>query len=253
MGYLHDGHGALIQAARERCDIVIVSIFINPTQFAPHEDYNQYPRSIEADRVACQRWGVDVVWTPSESDIYPVGCTRTVYRPPVSLAKPLCGQTRPHFFYGVCNVVQRLFWMVQPTHAFFGDKDLQQRVIIERMVTDLSLPIQIVSCPIVRDDQGIALSSRNAYLTPDQYASLRVIPAILTTICTEPQWREVSMCRRREYATQTLLPHGWGLDYLAIFRPYTGDVIEDGPILKGDHACLAVKGHGHRFIDNKAF
>jgi len=166
MGALHEGHLSLIKHAKQHCDKVVVSIFVNPTQFGPHEDFDQYPRTIDADLTLCKQHGVDAVFCPTASTIYPNDTQTTITLP--QLAPLYCGQRRPQFFNGVTNVVLRLFNIIQPTHAVFGTKDFQQLVIIKQMVADLFLPITILSAPIVRQSNGLALSSRNRYLTDQQ-------------------------------------------------------------------------------------
>ena len=162
MGALHAGHEALIKTARETCDHVVVSIFVNPTQFAPNEDFASYPRNHEVDIATCMNLGVHALFVPTEDVIYPAGDTNTNYEPNPDLASVMCG-FRPHFFYGVCNVVERLFRLVAPTQVLVI-KTCNSGVVIEHMVADLDLGITIVPCPIVRDDKGLALSSRNDYV-----------------------------------------------------------------------------------------
>ncbi len=177
MGALHEGHRSLIRAAREVSDRVVVSLFVNPTQFGPGEDFERYPRPLEADLQACREEGVDLVWTPSVEDIYPSEeATRvTVHR----LTDGLCGPHRPGHFEGVATVVAKLFNVVLPDVAVFGQKDAQQAAVIRRMVRDLLLPIEIRVCPIVREPDGLALSSRNVYLSPAQREQARSLSAAL--------------------------------------------------------------------------
>lgn len=165
MGALHAGHVSLIEAATARGDFVVVSIYVNPTQFGPREDFSKYPRPIEADAAACEKAGVDLLFTPATEAIYPAGDQTRVR--PGRLAETLCGPFRPGHFEGVCTVVARLFNIVQPDAAYFGQKDAQQLAIIRRMTTDLRLPIEIVACPTTRERDGLAMSSRNAYLSPE--------------------------------------------------------------------------------------
>jgi len=166
MGALHEGHLSLIRAARADCDEVVVSIFVNPTQFGPGEDYARYPRDEAADLAACRAEGVDVVFCPTVEQMYPPGdATRVVV---ARLTEVLCGPCRPGHFDGVTTVVAKLFNIVQPHRAYFGQKDAQQAVVIRRMTQDLCWPIEIVVCPTVREPDGLALSSRNAYLSADQ-------------------------------------------------------------------------------------
>jgi len=164
MGALHEGHLSLMRAARADCDVVVVSIFVNPTQFGPGEDYEKYPRTEQADLSACDKAGVDIVFYPPVEEIYPAGAITTV-SVSSDLTGVLCGPCRPGHFDGVTTVVAKLFNIVQPDRAYFGQKDAQQAVVIKQMTRDLLLPIEIVVCPTVREPDGLAMSSRNAYLT----------------------------------------------------------------------------------------
>ena len=166
MGALHEGHLSLIDAARAGCDVVVVSIFVNPTQFAPSEDLARYPRKPAADAVACESRGVDVIFMPSADEMYGSGGLTEITVG--ALSRGLCGRSRPAHFAGVCTVVAKLLNIVQPDRAYFGAKDFQQVAIIRRMVADLNFPVEIVTCPIVREADGLAMSSRNANLSPDQ-------------------------------------------------------------------------------------
>lgn len=169
MGALHEGHLALIRAARSASEFVVVSIFVNPTQFGPNEDFARYPRTFEADRKTCEEAGADLIFAPSADEVFPAGTTTHVEVP--DLQNVLCGQSRPGHFRGVCTVVLKLFNIVQPDVAVFGAKDFQQSLIIRHMVRDLNVPVQIQVGPTVREADGLALSSRNRYLTPDQRAA----------------------------------------------------------------------------------
>ncbi|MEE9294163.1 MAG: pantoate--beta-alanine ligase [Phycisphaerae bacterium] len=166
MGALHIGHRSLIDAARKRCHRVVVSIFVNPTQFAPGEDCDRYPRTIEADLAVCRESGVDLVFVPSVEQMYAADAATTVHVD--RLTEGLCGAHRLGHFDGVTTVVTKLFNIVPAHMAFFGEKDYQQLKTVQRMVLDLNLPIQIVPCPTVREPDGLAVSSRNSYLTPSQ-------------------------------------------------------------------------------------
>jgi len=166
MGYLHQGHLSLVEAARKRCDLVVMSIFVNPLQFGPNEDFERYPRDMERDRKMAAEAGVDVLFTPSVEEMYP--------KPPLTnisisgVTAPLCGKSRPGHFDGVAVVVMKLFQIVQPDFAFFGQKDAQQVAVVTQMVADLNVPVEIVPCPIVREPDGLAMSSRNVYLSPEE-------------------------------------------------------------------------------------
>lgn len=168
MGNLHDGHLSLVRLAKRHTDVVVVSIFVNPTQFGPGEDFTLYPRTFEADCARCEELGVDFVLYPSVDDMYPDGASIAVTES--TLSRTLCGASRPGHFDGVCTVVAKLFNIVQPHITVFGEKDAQQLRIIRRMVRDLRFPITIISGPTQREADGLALSSRNQSLTPDQRA-----------------------------------------------------------------------------------
>lgn len=166
MGALHAGHERLIQTARTECETVAVSIFVNPLQFAPNEDYSRYPRTLPEDLKLCDRNGVDVVFAPTVEEMYP--SPQVIFVEVGRLAEHLCGKFRPGHFSGVATVVLKLLNIVQPQRAYFGEKDLQQLTIIRRMVSDFNLPVTIVGVPIVREPDGLALSSRNKYLSPEE-------------------------------------------------------------------------------------
>ncbi|NQT01369.1 MAG: pantoate--beta-alanine ligase [Planctomycetes bacterium] len=166
MGALHIGHISLIEAARKKCDYVVVSIFVNPTQFVPGEDFDKYPRPFEADLDICQKAGVDAVFAPAPEQMYPA--ENITWVNVEKLTEPLCGQFRPGHFRGVTTVCTKLFNIVAPDIAFFGQKDAQQAIVIRRMVADLNMPLEIVICPTVREQNGLAVSSRNKYLTEQQ-------------------------------------------------------------------------------------
>ncbi len=162
MGALHDGHLALVALAQQRADVVIVSIFVNPTQFGPSEDLARYPRTLDADLARCRDAGVDAVFAPTASELYPDGAQTFVEV--VELAKPLCGGSRPHFFRGVATVVVKLLVAARPHLAVFGEKDFQQLKVVRRLVRDLLFDVEIVGAPIVREPDGLAMSSRNVHL-----------------------------------------------------------------------------------------
>ena len=177
MGALHAGHLSLVDTARRRADHVVATIFVNPTQFAPHEDFEKYPRGMEADLAAFDKAGVDLVYTPRSAEIYPDGPTVTVQAGPA--AEGLESLSRPHFFDGVCTVVSTLFDHTEPDVAVFGEKDFQQLKVIEEMTAALKLPIGIVPGETVRDAHGLALSSRNSYLSPREHETARSLNRLL--------------------------------------------------------------------------
>lgn len=166
MGYLHEGHRSLIEAARANNDRVVVSIFVNPMQFAPTEDLESYPRDLEKDAKMCEEVGVDLLFHPEPSEMYADGfCS---YVDMNGLTTELCGRTRPTHFRGVQTVVLKFFNIIKPDRAYFGQKDAQQLAVIKRMVADLNVDVEIIGCPIIREDDGLAKSSRNTYLNPDE-------------------------------------------------------------------------------------
>jgi pantoate--beta-alanine ligase len=166
MGALHIGHISLIEAAKKNCDFVVVSIFVNPTQFGPGEDFKKYPRPIETDLKMCRKAGVDLVFAPTPQEMYPA--ENLTWVNVEKLSEPLCGKFRPGHFRGVATVCAKLFNIITPDIAYFGRKDAQQAIVIKKMVADLNMPLKIVVCPTVREKNGLAMSSRNQYLTPQQ-------------------------------------------------------------------------------------
>jgi pantoate--beta-alanine ligase len=177
MGALHPGHEALIQAAREESGAVVVSIFVNPLQFGPNEDYTRYPRPLEKDLEICRRHGVDLVFVPSAQEMYPL--PQRTFTEVTRVSEHLCGAFRPGHFRGVATVVLKLLNIVQPNRAYFGEKDMQQLAVIRRMVTDLNVPVEIVGVPTVRESDGLAISSRNQYLSP---AERKAAPALFRAL-----------------------------------------------------------------------
>lgn len=177
MGYLHAGHRSLIERARRENDRVMVTIFVNPTQFGPNEDFASYPRDLDNDLNLCQQAKADWVFAPDAAEIYPE--PSLISFDVASLGDYLCGARRPGHFSGVCLVVSKLFNICQPTRAYFGEKDAQQLAIIRRMSSDLNFPVQIVGCPIIREADGLAMSSRNTYLSPAERRAALVVPSTL--------------------------------------------------------------------------
>ncbi|MAT66540.1 MAG: pantoate--beta-alanine ligase [Gammaproteobacteria bacterium] len=175
MGNLHAGHLSLVEQARRGADRVVVSVFVNPMQFGPNEDYDSYPRTLDADRARLEAAGVDLLFAPPVEEVYPAPLAEMTRVEVPELSAILCGRSRPGFFAGVATVVTKLFNMVQPDLAVFGEKDYQQLIVIRRLVRDLSLPILIEGVPTLREPDGLAMSSRNAYLTP---AERRVAPQL---------------------------------------------------------------------------
>ena len=172
MGYLHDGHAALIDQARKDNDKVIVSIFVNPTQFGENEDLNSYPRDINRDKSLCEALKADIIFSPTSDEMYH---DRKAFVNIVELSDTLCGISRPIHFKGVCTVVTKLFNIIQPTNAYFGEKDAQQLAIIRKMVYDLNFPVNIIGVPIVRESDGLAKSSRNTYLSKEERKAATIL------------------------------------------------------------------------------
>ena len=249
MGGLHEGHLSLIDAARGACDFVVVSIFLNPTQFAPGEDLSTYPSSIEADLSACEARGADLVFIPTVETMYPGGAITTSVT--VSgLTETLCGPSRPTHFAGVCTVVAKLLNIVLPDKAFFGQKDFQQLVIITRMVDDLDIPVQIVPCPIVRQPDGLAMSTRNQRLSSADRSQAVALHGALELASEQireshPPATEIIAAAREHI--QANAPDG-EIDYIQIIDPQTLRYVEttDRTVL----VALAVKFPGARLIDN---
>jgi pantoate--beta-alanine ligase len=173
MGFLHEGHAALLREARKENDVVILTVFVNPAQFGPNEDFERYPRDIERDRSIAEREGTDYIFNPSVEDIYPEGYATYVHVE--GMTDPLEGEWRPGHFRGVATVVLKLFHITQPDNAYFGQKDAQQLMVIKKMVKDLHLPVTVRHIPTVREENGLAMSSRNAYLSPEERETASVL------------------------------------------------------------------------------
>lgn len=247
MGALHDGHFALIERARRDCDRVVVSVFINPLQFSAGEDLDRYPRTTDDDLRACLERGVDMVFCPAAIEMYPTPITVSVAAG--ALADRLCGRDRPGHFDGVCTVVTKLFQIIPANRAYFGEKDFQQLVIIRRMVGDLNIPIDIVGCPTIRESDGLALSSRNRFLSQETRRQAACIYAALTdarqTIASGETDAAVIVAR----ITDQLLSGGADrVDYVEMVDPQSLDALKriDGIA----RICVAARFGGTRLIDN---
>lgn len=194
MGYLHEGHVSLIRRARKECDVVVLSVFVNPLQFGPREDYDRYPRDLDRDARIAEQAGVDVLFAPSVEEMYPEKplTTVTVSR----LTDRLCGASRPGHFDGVATVVAKLFHIVEPDRAYFGLKDAQQVAVVERMVRDLHFPVEIIPCPTVREKDGLAVSSRNVYLSEEEREQVTVLSAGLREVAEKVQAGEMTRSRQ---------------------------------------------------------
>ncbi len=202
MGYLHEGHVSLVRRAREECRSVVVSIFVNPTQFGPNEDLSKYPRDLERDLRLLEPVGADLVWTPTPEVMYPPGFQTWVEVE--GLTRPLEGAARPGHFRGVTTVVAKLFNAVQPQVAYFGQKDAQQAAVIRRMTRDLDFPIEVVVCPTVREADGLAMSSRNAYLNAEERRAATVLFRALSAAKVAFEQGERGADRLRQIVTETV-------------------------------------------------
>jgi pantoate--beta-alanine ligase len=241
MGALHDGHRALMRAARERSPFVLVTIFVNPLQFGPNEDFDKYPRTLEADLEACQAEGVSVVWAPSREDVYPGGAPSiTMNAGP--LGEILEGASRPGHFAGMLTVVEKLLLLTRADVAFFGEKDFQQLALIRRMAHDLELGVEIVGVPTVREPDGLALSSRNRYLSGEQRDAALALSRALREGATHTDPDAVLAT-----ATKVLEDEpGVRVDYLALTGPDLGPAPDEGPA----RLLVAAKVGATRLIDN---
>ena len=252
MGALHEGHLSLIKKAKETCDKVVVSVFVNPIQFGPSEDFDKYPRTLDKDMELCNSVGVDLVFAPTPKEMYGEGNrlsndTLTYVCPPFFYVNKLCGKTRVGHFDGVCTVVLKLFNIVQPDYGFFGQKDAQQVIIIKKMVKDLNVPIEIIQCPIVREDSGLALSSRNKYLSEEGKKDALVLSQILKNIkaCFQKGITDVSALKETAYS---YLTDKHDMEYLEILDKNT---LEEKPNANKDSiALIACRVEGVRLIDN---
>jgi pantoate--beta-alanine ligase len=215
MGYLHEGHLALVRRARAENETVVVSIFVNPLQFGPQEDYDRYPRDLDRDLYLLEREGVDAVFAPSVSEMYPSGfSTAVVVTGPI--AERLEGEARPGHFRGVATVVTRLFGLVQPQRAYFGWKDAQQVLVVQRLVQDLALPVDIVPLPTVREADGLAMSSRNVYLSPEERVAASAIPRALFAALERFRSGERAAAALRELVQRTLTTTPVRLEYVSV-------------------------------------
>lgn len=247
MGALHEGHLSLVRAARAQADVVVVSIFVNPTQFGPKEDFATYPRPIERDSALLQTEQVDFLFCPTVEEMYPAGSSTWVMEK--DLSNKLDGLSRPGHFLGVTTIVDKLFHIIQPDVAFFGQKDAAQAAIIRRMVSDLFSDIRIVVCPIVREKDGLAMSSRNLYLNPEQRKQAAVLYRSLTRVQTLADQGEADAARLIAAGKQVIAEEPTvRLDYFAIVNWETLDPVTD--ISRGALAVVAAYVGQTRLIDN---
>jgi pantoate--beta-alanine ligase len=247
MGALHEGHLSLVRASRAACDATVVSIFVNPTQFGPNEDLAKYPRSFEADCEALERNGVDLVFAPTAAEMYPSGaCTWVEVE---EVGGRLDGASRPGHFRGVATICSKLFHLVAPNQAFFGQKDAAQLAVLRKMVRDLNFDLEIVGCPIVREADGLAMSSRNRFLSPEERRqatvlnrALRAASELVATGVTSAEKLLVTM------ASAMASEAGVRVDYLAVVDPETLEAIED--VRGGGLLAVAASLGSTRLIDN---
>ena len=248
MGNLHDGHLSLVRLAKRRADVGVVSIFVNPTQFGPTEDFAAYPRTFDADRALCETEGVDVLFHPPVAEIYPDGASVSLIE--TALSRSLCGASRPGHFDGVCTVVAKLFNLVQPHVAVFGEKDAQQLRVIRRMVRDLLLPVEILPGPTIREPDGLARSSRNQYLTPSQRPQATCLRRALDEAqrLFDAGERDPDFLAAAMRAVISACPDAQ-IDYVSLVDDETLLPLS-GPIVRPALAALAVRIGKPRLIDN---
>ncbi len=246
MGYLHEGHKSLMDAARKGNDKVVVSIFVNPMQFGPTEDLATYPRDLDHDAALCESAGVDLIFHPEAEEMYEKDFCSFVDM--TGLTEGLCGKTRPIHFRGVCTVVNKLFNIVTPDHAYFGQKDGQQLAVIERMVRDLNMDIEIVGCPIVREEDGLAKSSRNTYLSSEERKAALILSKTVALgkelAKTEKDANKVVEAMKKNIETEPLAK----IDYVEAV-----DALSMAPVEKLEGTCMlamAVYIGKTRLIDN---
>jgi pantoate--beta-alanine ligase len=252
MGFLHDGHASLLQKARSQSGLVVLSIFVNPLQFGPGEDFERYPRNAEQDLAVAEAAGVDIVFMPSVDEMYPKPTRTTVSVSEVTTR--LCGASRPGHFDGVATVVSKLFHIVQPDQAFFGLKDAQQVAVIEQMVLDLNIPVEIVPCPTLREKDGLAMSSRNVYLSPEERQQALVLSQSLqqakafieSNASTSFTSDELQKLVSRHIQTVPLAV----IDYVEVLSYPTLEPFEHSHSITTLIIALAVKFGKTRLIDN---
>jgi len=247
MGALHEGHLSLVRAAKAKSDLVAVSIFVNPLQFGPTEDLAKYPRSFERDRALLEKEAVDILFAPQPEEMYPKGAV--TYVAVEGLSEKLCGKSRPGHFRGVTTIVAKLFHIVEPDVAFFGQKDAAQATIIRRMVRDLNLPVEIVVCPIIREPDGLAMSSRNVYLSPEERRAALVLNRSLTETKNrfdqgERNARKLIAAGKQVMAQESRVR----LDYFEIVDPDTLDPVLE--VTRSALVAIAALVGTTRLIDN---
>jgi pantoate--beta-alanine ligase len=247
MGALHEGHLSLVRASKARCDVTAVSIFVNPLQFGPAEDLAKYPRTMERDAALLGQLGVDLLFTPGAEEMYPQGAQTYVLVE--DLSNRLDGASRPGHFRGVATVVTKLFEILRPDCAFFGQKDAAQVAVLRKLVNYLDMDVEIVVCPIVREADGLAMSSRNVYLTPEQRQQALVLHRSLLRVQAAAEQGERASAKLIEIGKEVMAEEpGARLDYFAIVDPDTLDPVED--VSRGALVAVAAYVGATRLIDN---
>lgn len=250
MGALHEGHMSLMERARTECDRVVASVFVNPIQFGPNEDYDAYPRDLERDATIAESKGVDVVFHPSVEEMYPNNYNTYVVME--TLTDSLCGAKRPGHFRGVCTVVNKLFNIVDPDKAFFGQKDAQQLAIIKRMVSDLNMRVKVFGCPIVREEDGLAKSSRNTYLSSEERTAALVLSRSIFQAQKLIEAGERNAATIRETVVTTIESEPMAnIDYVEVVD--LGDMQPVDTLGEAGLVAIAVYIGSTRLIDNYLF
>ena len=248
MGALHEGHLSLIRAAKEQCNIVVATIFVNPTQFGPNEDFSRYPRTFAFDCALLEAEGVDILFAPTVEEIYPTGTSRTFIEVP-GISDRLDGLSRPGHFRGVATVVAKLFNIVSPDYAYFGQKDAAQVAVLRAMVQDLNFPVNLIVCPTVRDADGLALSSRNQYLSPEERTQALALSRSLVTATTQATKGLHNAAQLKSAISQDLQSTpALKIDYVEIVDPTTLEPIAD--LQTGALIAIAAWIGKTRLIDN---
>ena len=247
LGALHEGHFSLVRQSKKRCDVTVVSIFLNPTQFAPSEDLDSYPNTLDADIKQLQTLEVDVLFLPANDEMY--SNVADVQVPPSDLFKKLEGQSRPHFFYGVTTIVAKLFNVIKPTHTFFGKKDAQQLRVVQQMIDVMDYQIELVACPIIRDRNGLALSSRNQYLSIKEQQIAAIIYHSLIDVKSGLNSNQNIDQLKRAFIAAIQSNADMSVDYISIARSKT---LEEITQLDGQEVLIstAVFFKSVRLIDN---
>ena len=249
MGALHSGHASLVKRAKAECDAVVVSIFVNPTQFGPSDDFDQYPRTLEADLELCRSLGVAAVWVPTVEDMYPKGAQTFVELE--TLGSRFEGESRPGHFRGVATVVSKLFHVVKPDKAYFGEKDLQQLFVIKRLVEDLLFDLEVVGVPTAREESGLALSSRNSYLESEQRNQAKMIYESLQAVAeAHRNGRRVASELEELFKSRLSSLHGAEVERFDLFNPELSHRYQGEEAINAGYCAVVVRYGGVRLLDN---